>query len=131
MARKGLRRLGWGFVNYLVRFFVGGVLFMGIKMNPEGFTYGFLLTATAAVTAYCLLRFIVKPHSLKEAIKISLAWATLALILDITTAQPIIGIDASYLLSEVQTWTRLLAIIAVAPFVIQKDPAQFTRPVAS
>ena len=112
----------FGIANYLIRFVVGGVLFMGVKLNPEGFAFGFLLTATALVTAYCLLKFVIKPQSLGEGMAIALVWAGIALVLDILTAEPVVGVSASYLLTQPQAWTRLLAIVAVAPFTV-KNPA--------
>lgn len=110
--------LGIGLLNYLIRFAVGGVLMMGVKMDPEGLAFGVILTVVAFLAAIGLLRFVIKPATLKEALTVAVSWVIIALILDILTAQPIVKVPASYLLSELQTWTRLAAILLAAPLAV-------------
>lgn len=111
---KSLKVVGVGVVNFLARFFVGGMLLLGLKMNPESFVFGFILTVTAFAVAFLLLRFVMKPNTRAAAVKIALVWMVLALLLDVVTAVPIVQVSVSYLLSEVQTWTRLFAILLAA-----------------
>ena len=106
----------FGFINYIVRFAVGGFLFMGIKMNPIGFWYGSLLTLTALISTLIFLKFIIKPKTSKSAAKTIIIWILIALALDIVTAEPIVHVNISYLLSEIQTWTRLLIMFLAIPF---------------
>lgn len=112
-----LKVVGIGVVNFLARFFVGGVLLLGLKMNPETFVFGFILTVTAFVVAFLLLRFVMKPNTRTAAVKIALVWMALALLLDVVTAVPVVQVSVSYLLSGVQTWTRLFAILLAALFL--------------
>jgi hypothetical protein len=119
-ARTMAKIVGFGVLNFLGRFLVGGILFRGIKMDPNGFAFGVLLTLTALIVTYVLLRFVMKPASIKEAVSISIVWVSTALLLDVLTAQIVVGVSVAYLLSELQTWTRLLAIVAVAPFTLKK-----------
>lgn len=111
---KSLKVIGVGVVNFLARFFVGGMLLLGLKMNPETFVFGFILTVTALVVAFLLLRFVMKPNTRASAVKIALVWTVLALLLDMVTAEPVVKVFVPYLLSEVQTWTRLFAILLAA-----------------
>jgi|SRR3989344_897649 len=115
-----LKIIGFGVLNFLVRFLVGGILFQAIKMDPLGFWFGFLLTATALIVSYLLLRFVVKPQSVKEAVIIALVWIVIALFFDIITAKPIVGVSVFFLFSQIQAWARLLVILAVAPLTAQK-----------
>lgn len=110
----------YGLINYAIRFFVAGYLYMGAGMNPVGFNYGLILTLLATVLAFVLLKYLVKPNSTNEAVKIALVWIVMALILDIITAEPIVHVTISSLFTELQTWTRLLVILIVAPFTIKK-----------
>ncbi len=112
--------VGFGLVNYAVRFAVGGLLYKVVAMNPLGFGYGFLLTLTAFVASFIFLRFVIKPITLNEALFIAGVWVVMALVLDIVTAQPIVGVTPSYLLQELQTWTRLLAVLAAGFFSVRQ-----------
>jgi hypothetical protein len=116
---KTLKTLGVGVVNFLARFIVGGILFMGVGMNAEGFAFGVLLTLAAAIVAYVLLKYVMKPASTGEAVKIALVWVVIAAVLDLATAQPVVGVAPSFLATQIQFWTRLLAIVAVAPFTFR------------
>ena len=119
-TKRIVKIIGFGVLAFLTRFLVGGILFQGIKMNPLGFWFGFLITVTALIVAYVLLRFVMKPQSVKEAVFIAIVWVVIALFLDIVTAKPIVGVSVSFLLSQIQAWTRLLVIVLVAPFTVQK-----------
>ncbi len=117
---KTSKILGFGLVNFILRFIVGGVLYMGIKMDPMGFGYGFLMTLTAGVVAYVLLKFVMKPVTTTEALKIAFVWIIIALVIDVLTAEPIVKVSVSSLFSELQTWTRLAVMLLVAPFTVRK-----------
>jgi hypothetical protein len=121
--RRAAAIVGFGLINYLARFIVGGVLFMGLRMDPASFAFGFILTATAALAAYVLLKFVMKPGTVRQALIIAAVWAAMALILDILTAEPVVQVTVSYLLAQPQTWTRLIVILLVAPFTVRKNPA--------
>lgn len=114
--------IGIGAVNYAIRFAVGGLLFMGLQLNPEGIAFGSVVTLTAFIAAYILLRYAVKSASRGEALGIAAVWMLIALVLDAITAQPIVGVTAGYLFSEPQVWTRLFAIIAAALLVRPRRP---------
>jgi|SRR3989344_1828450 len=116
-----MRLISFGLVNYLIRFVIGGILFQGVKMNPEGFAYGLILTIVALVAAYLLMRFVMKPRSVGEALTIALVWIAIAFVIDILSAGPLLKITIGYYLSEPQFWTRLLAILIVAPFVMKRS----------
>ena len=117
---KNVKIIGFGILNFIIRFAIGGFLFLGIKIDPVGFLYGFLLTLTAFTSSYLLLRFAIKPVKLKEALIISVIWAFMALVFDIATAEPIVRIPISSLFGEIQTWTRLSVIILAAFFATSK-----------
>lgn len=117
-GRRAVAIVGLGLVNFLARFLAGGVLFLGVKLDPTGLAFGFSMTITALLAAYLLLRLVVRPRTVREAVGIGVIWAVLALVLDVATAEPIVGVTVSYLLSELQTWTRLAVIVAVAPFTV-------------
>ncbi len=117
---KTTKILGFGLVNFIIRFIVGGILYMGIKMDPIGFWYGFLMTVTAGVVAYILLKSVMKPQTTGEALKIAFVWIIIALIIDVLTAEPIVKVSVSSLFSELQTWTRLAVILLIAPFTVSK-----------
>ena len=119
-SKRIFKIIGFGVLAFLARFIVGGILFQGIKINPLGFWFGFLVTVTALIVAYVLLRFVMKPQSAKEAVFIAIVWVVMALFLDVVTAKPIVGVSISFLLSQIQVWTRLLVIVLVAPFTVQK-----------
>ena len=112
------KTIGYGIVNFLIRFIIGGILFMGVKMNPITPPYGIILTLVALITAYVLLRYVMKPSSVNEAITIAVIWIIIALVLDVITAKPIVKVEVSTLLREWQTWTRLLVMLVVAPFSV-------------
>jgi len=116
-----MKLIGFGLVNYLIRFIIGGILFQGVKMNPEGLAFGFIMTAVALVAAYLLMRFVMKPRTMGEALTIALAWIVIAFVIDILSARPLLKITIGYYLSEPQFWTRLLAILIVAPFVMKRS----------
>jgi len=92
---KARQVIGVGIVNYLARFLVAGALFQGLKMNPESFAFGFATTAVALVAAYVLLRFVMKPTSVKQALTIAVGWAVMALAIDAATARPLLNIPSS------------------------------------
>ncbi|TSC64668.1 MAG: hypothetical protein G01um1014106_19 [Parcubacteria group bacterium Gr01-1014_106] len=69
---KVLKIVGFGILNFIGRFIVGGILFMGLKMDPEGFLFGAILTITAFVLAYILLRYIMPPSTLAAAVQIAI-----------------------------------------------------------
>lgn len=114
-----IKLLIWGIVNFIARFAVGGVLYKG-GMDPVGFLYGALLTLTALIVAYVLARFVMKPATQKEAWKIGIVWVLIALVLDMVTAEPIVGVTVGLLLSELQTWTRLAAIVVGVMLGVKK-----------
>jgi glucan phosphoethanolaminetransferase (alkaline phosphatase superfamily) len=116
-----MKLIGFGLVNYLIRFIIGAILFQGVKMNPEGFAFGFILTAVALVAAYILMRFVMKPRSMGEALTIALVWIAIAFAIDIISAGAILKITIGHYLSEPQFWTRLLAILVVVPFVLKRS----------
>ncbi len=121
--------IGFGVLNFLGRFIVGGILYKGIvggvskgvQLDPTGFTYGAALTVAAFVFTYLLMKFVIKPASINEAFMVAILWTIISLILDVLAAAPIYGIPATYLLGEVATWTRLLVIFAAVPFVVRKS----------
>jgi hypothetical protein len=119
-TKKAVKVLIFGILNFLARFIVGGVLFMGLKMNPTGWAFNIILTIAALAAAYLLLRFAMKPVNLTEALTIAAVWAVIALALDAITAQPIVGVPAAFLLSQVGTWTRSLVILVAAPFSLRQ-----------
>jgi short subunit fatty acids transporter len=123
MSLSPIKLIGFGIVNYAIRFAVGGFLFLGLKMNPTGFLYGFLLTLTAFVVAYLLMRFFLKPKSKKEAFLAAGMWILIAFALDAATAEPIVRVPVESLFREPQTWTRALVILLAAPFAIRKPSA--------
>ncbi|HYE22734.1 MAG TPA: hypothetical protein VD998_04050 [Verrucomicrobiae bacterium] len=118
---KTLKILGFGLINYIVRFAVGGALFMGAKMNPTGFWYGFILTAVAFVVSLLLLKFVMKPSSLSESLRVAFIWVIMCLALDAATAKPIVQVDLGFLFTEIQTWTRSLIILVAALFAVKKN----------
>lgn len=87
---------------------------MGLKIDPQSFMFGATLTVAALIIAYVLLRLVMKPASRRQAVKIAMIWAMIALVLDILTAKPIVMVPVAVLLSQVQAWTRLLAIVVAA-----------------
>ncbi|TSC71740.1 MAG: hypothetical protein G01um101438_942 [Parcubacteria group bacterium Gr01-1014_38] len=109
-----LKVIGFGILNFVGRFLVGGILFAGLKINPETFVFGATLTVTAFLLAYGLLRFVMRPPTRAAAVKIAFVWILIAALFDAMTAGPIVNVSAAYLFSEVQTWTRLLAILVAA-----------------
>lgn len=117
---KAIKVIGCGLLAFVARFMVGGILFQGVKMNPQSFAFGFLVSMTALVAAYVLLKLVIKPQTTKEALGIAMVWMVIALLLDVVTARPIVGVTATYLLPEIQTWTRLLVILLIAPFTVHK-----------
>lgn len=112
--------IGFGVLNFLGRFIVGGILYKGIQMNPIGFAYGAALTITAFVFTYILMKFIIKPASMNDAFMVAILWVIISLAFDIIAASPIYNVPIAYLLGEGATWTRLLAIFAAVPFVVRK-----------
>ncbi len=117
---KIVKILGFGLVNYVVRFAVGGALFTGMKMNPEGFWFGFILTAVAFVSTLVFLKYAVKPGSIKEGFGIVFVWFIITLGLDALTAEPIVQVDVNYLFSELQVWTRSLVMFVAIPLAVRK-----------
>ncbi len=111
----------FGLINYAIRFAIGGFLYMGIAMNPVGFWYGFSMTLTSLILTIIFLKFVIKPETRKNAASTITIWILIALILDIVTARPIIHIDISYLLSEIQTWTRLFVMFLAVLFIKNKS----------
>lgn len=93
---------------------------MGIKMDPMGFGYALLLTLTALVVAYVLLKFAMKPQSSSQALNIAFVWVIMALVIDVLTAEPIVKVSINTLFGELQTWTRLAVILLIAPFTVKK-----------
>ena len=119
---KNVKLIGIGLVNYLIRFGVAGVLFQGLKVNPEGAFFGVTITLVALVVAYLLLRFVMRPATIAEALRVAVVWVLLALVLDVITGITLLKLPLGYYFSEWQTWTRLAAILAVAPFSVRKIP---------
>src|SRR3989344_5866351 len=117
-TRRTVKVIGFGLINFIARFIVGGILLLGVKMNPTGLGFGSLITVVALVIAYVLLKFVMKPRTIKEALGIAGVWVVMALVLDMVTAEPIVGVTVPYLFSELQTWTRLVVILIVAPFAV-------------
>ncbi len=113
---KTVKLVGFGILNYAVRFAVGGLLYKAVEMDPLGFWYGFLLTLTALIASFIFLRFVIKPANLGEAMFAAGVWVVIALALDIITAEPIVGVTPVYLLQETQTWTRLIAVFLAGLF---------------
>jgi len=110
----------FGLAGYFVRFAVGGILYLGVKMDPIGFWYGASLTAVALVASYLLLKFVIKPANAGEAFLVAAIWVAIAFALDMITAQPVVHVSALYMLGEPQFWTRLAAILVVVPFAVAK-----------
>ena len=118
---EAIKILGVGLVNFVVRFAVGGALFMGMEMNPESFMFGFILTVVAFVTTCVFLKYVMKPTSMNEAFSIVAVWFVLTLVLDALTAKPVVQVDVGYLFSQIQVWTRSLVMFAAIPFAINKS----------
>jgi hypothetical protein len=110
----------FGIIAFAIRFAVGGALYMGAKINPQGFWYGVILSFVAFLATLIFLRFVIKPKSLREALGIAVLWTIFAIILDIASAGPILHVPIRYLFSEIQVWTRLIAIIIAAFFAVRK-----------
>lgn len=123
MDKKWLLKVTvFGILNFLGRFLVGGILINVLKLNPIGFSFGFWITLTTLIVAYILMKYVVRPISTQKALKVGVTWAAIALILDIIAEVFILRIvSTSYLLSEIQTWTRLLVIVLVAPLTVRKN----------
>lgn len=113
--------IGFGLINYIIRFAAAGILFQVLKVNPEGFLFGFIVTVVALIAAYFLLKFVMRPRSVGEAVMIALVWIAIAFVIDIISAGALLKITIGYYLSEPQFWTRLLAILAVTPFVVKRS----------
>jgi hypothetical protein len=110
-----------GLLNFLARFMVGGALWYGVKLNPEGFAYGMLLTITALIFAVLFMRFLMKPRTLNDALLIGCLWAGFALLLDVLTLGIVFNlVTVPYLLSEAQTWTRAAAVVAAAFVAVKR-----------
>ncbi len=105
----------FGLINYFLRFALGGFLYMGTNMNPIGFWYGFSLTTASFIFTLIFLKFVIKPETTKNAIGIIFTWILIALVLDIISAGPVVHIEIGYLLSEIQTWTRLFVMFLAIP----------------
>ena len=120
-GKAAAKILGLGLAVYVVRFALGGILYIQVGINPTTFMYGFWLTVAAGVMAYLLLKFAVKPTSTKEALTVAFVWVILALVIDMITAKPVINVPISYLFAEIQTWARVGIMLLVAPFTVKKQ----------
>jgi len=121
MAMNYFKIITFGVVNYLIRFAIGGMLYLGAGINPVGLGYGTTLTAVALISSYLFLRFVIKPRSMAEAFEIAAIWVAIAFILDVVTAQPIVHVSILYMLGEWQFWTRLAIMVLVVPAVFTKS----------
>lgn len=109
-----------GIICFAIRFAFGGFLMMGVGIDPTSILFGLSLTLMAFVIAFLLLKFVMKPTTIKEALMIAGIWVAIVLILDTILEPIVVGITISEVFGEIQTWTRAFIILLAAPFSFRK-----------
>lgn len=110
-----------GLLNFAPRFAVGGFLWYGAKLNPEGFAYGATLTVTAFLIALCFMKFLMQPRTMSEALIAGILWAGIGLALDAILLGVVFqAVTIPYLFRELQTWTRAAAVVAAAVVAVKR-----------